>query len=259
MQNPTTVKRVSVVTTGHALAHHEHIYGSRKPSYWWIFFGKEKVRLPANAYVIEHESGLVLFDAGADPACDTDPNYWQTPGAAFFMRHIFEWEITPQDNLANQMELTGYDPTDVTKAVISHLHADHVGGIGDIPQANLYVAQEAWDHMLGLHPERDMVIRPKIVRLGAKWNPIKFKPTGDPGLAPFDEAFDLMGDGSMMVLPTPGHLAGAVSMLVRPAAGPPVLMIGDLTYNDEFLDHDRTPDTGERGTPRELCKGESTS
>jgi glyoxylase-like metal-dependent hydrolase (beta-lactamase superfamily II) len=238
---------VNVVTTGHALAHHEHIYGTRKPAYWWIFLGHKMVRLPVNAYVIEHESGLVLFDAGADPACCTDPNYWVTPGTAFFMRHIFEWDITPEDSLANQMVLAGYDPADVTKAVMSHLHADHVGGIGDIPQADLYVAQEAWDHMLGLRPEREMVIRPKIARLGARWNPIEFEPTDDPSLAPFDRAFDLMGDGSMIVIPTPGHLAGAVSMLVRPADGPPVLMIGDLTYNDEFLEQDRTPDTGERG------------
>ena len=50
----------------------------------------------------------------------------------------------------------------------------------------------------------------------------------------------------MVVVPTPGHIEGSVSMLVRPAAGPPVLMIGDLTYNDEFLEEDRTPDTGER-------------
>lgn len=246
MQNPMSVKRVNVVTTGYALAHHEHIYGTKKPAYWWIFFGRKKVRLPVNAYVIEHERGLVLFDTGADPACDTDPNYWVTPGAAFFMRHIFEWDITPEDNLANQMGLAGYDPAEVTKAVMSHLHADHVGGIVDIPQADLYVAQEAWDHMLGLRPERKMVIRPKIARLGAKWNRIEFEPTDDPSLAPFDEAFDLMGDGSMIVLRTPGHLDGAVSMLVRPADGPPVLMIGDLTYNDELLEQDRTPDTGER-------------
>lgn len=35
MQNPTRVGKVSVVTTGHALAHREHIYGTKKPSYWW--------------------------------------------------------------------------------------------------------------------------------------------------------------------------------------------------------------------------------
>ena len=41
----------------------------------------------------------------------------------------------------------------------------------------------------------------------------------DPALAPFTESLDVMGDGSLMLLPTPGHTAGSVSLLVRRAAG----------------------------------------
>ena len=52
-----------MIATGAAEAHHEHIYGSRKPALWWIFFGRQRVRLPINVYVIEHEDGLMLFDA----------------------------------------------------------------------------------------------------------------------------------------------------------------------------------------------------
>ena len=246
MQNPTPIRNVSVVTTGHGLGHVEHVHGTRKPALWWIFFGKERVRLPINVYVIEHSDGLVLFDAGADPRVVTDPDYWPTPVTGLFMRNIFEWKITPEDNLATQLERAGYSAADVHKAVISHLHADHVGGIGAIPQADLFVAEEAWEHMKGPHPEREMVLRRDIAVLGAKWHEIAFRPTDDPALAPFSESFDLMGDGSMIVLPTPGHMPGAVSMLVKRTEGSPLLMVGDLTYGDEFLEQDRTPANGDR-------------
>ncbi len=245
MQNPTSVQKVSVVTTGCAHAHVEHLRGTNKPDLWWIFFGKERMRLPVNVYVIEHADGLVLFDAGADPRVVTDPDYWPDRITGLFMHNLFDWEITPEDNLANQLARAGYSAADVSKVVISHLHADHVGGIHDVPQANLFTAREAWEHMMAPQSERKMVLRRDIAVLGAKWNEITFSPTDDPELAPFTESFDLMGDGSMIVLPTPGHMPGSVSMLVKHNEGPPLLMIGDLTYGDEFLEQDITPATGD--------------
>lgn len=245
MQNPASINKVSVITTGSGLGHTEHIHGTRKPAYWWIFFGKDRVRLPINVYVIEHSDGLVLFDAGVDTRVVTDPDYWPDRLVKLFMNNIFEWEVTPQDNLAAQLELAGHSASDVDKVVISHMHADHVGGIHEVPQADLFVAGDAWDHMLGRHPEREMVLRRDIAVLGAKWNEIKFQPTDDPALAPFTESFDLMGDGSLVVLRTPGHMPGAVSMLVRRGNGAPLLLVGDLTYSQEMLENDMTPANGD--------------
>lgn len=244
MQNPAPVRIVSVVTTGYGLAHREHLYGTKKPTLWWIFFGRERVRLPINVYVIEHADGLVLFDTGVDQRVVTDDDYWPDRTTALFMRNIFDWDIKPEHCLTSQLEKAGYSAADVSKAVISHLHADHVGGISAIPQADLFVAADAWEHMNGLHPEREMVLRRDIAVLGAKWQEIAFRPTDDPALAPFDESFDLMGDGSMIILPTPGHIPGSVSMLVRRSDGPPLLLVGDLTYADDLLERDQTPATG---------------
>jgi glyoxylase-like metal-dependent hydrolase (beta-lactamase superfamily II) len=73
-----------------------------------------------------------------------------------------------------------------------------------------------------------------------------FEPTDDPSLAPFTEACGVMGDGSLVVVPTPGHLPGSVSMLIRRSDGPPVLLIGDLTYNQELLERDQVAATGDK-------------
>jgi glyoxylase-like metal-dependent hydrolase (beta-lactamase superfamily II) len=242
----TPIRNVAVISTGSGRAHPEHLYGTRKPALWWIFTSRRWVELPLNVYVIEHINGLVLFDAGADRAVVTDPGYWPDRVTGLFMRNIFQWNIGPEDSLSRQLELAGYSASDVTKAVLSHLHADHAGGIREIPEADLFVAQEAWKHMLGAHPEREMVLRRDVAILGAKWHEIAFQSTDDPSLAPFTKAFDLMGDGSMMVLPTPGHMPGSVSMLVRRSDAPPLLLVGDLTYAEELLERNQTPATGDR-------------
>jgi N-acyl homoserine lactone hydrolase len=237
------VKAVTVITTGAGEVHHEHLYGTRKPQLWWIFFGRRWVRLPINAYVVDHVDGLVLFDTGQDRAVVTDPAYYPDRVTAFFYRHIFRnIGIGPDETLPMQLERAGYSATQVRRAVISHLHSDHVGGIADIPQAQLYAGEEGFAYMRGPdHPERATVFRDRIEIPRARWHMIPFEPTHDPTVAPFTEAFDLMGDGSMIVLPTPGHLPGSVSMLVRRAAAPPLLLVGDLTYDEELLDRGQIP------------------
>lgn len=237
------IRTVSVITTGEGEVHHEHVYGTRKPELLWIFFGRRWIRLPIHVYVIDHADGLVLFDTGQDRAVVTDPDYYPDRITAFFYRHIFrDVRIGPEDTLPVQLERAGYSATQVEKAVISHLHADHVGGIADIPQADLYAGEEGFAYMRGPdHPERATVFRNRIEIPGARWHMIPFEPTDDPALASFTEAFDLMGDGSMIVLPTPGHLPGSVSMLVRRAAAPPLLLVGDLTYDEQLLDRDQVP------------------
>ena len=243
---PPGVSKVAVITTGWGAGHPEHINGTRKPSLWWIFTSRRWIPLPINVFVIEHDDGLVLFDTGVDPAVASDSDYWPDRVTRLFMDHIFRFDVTDDDGLATQLERAGYRASDVTTAVLSHLHFDHAGGIGDIPQADLLTAPEAWDHLLGSHPEREGVLRRDLVVPGARWQLLDFQPTADPALAPFTVAHDVMGDGSLMVVPTPGHLPGSVSMLVRRRSAPPVLLIGDLSYSEERLQRDQLPGTGDK-------------
>lgn len=240
------VKSVLVISTGTGKAHREHVYGSRKPALWWIFFGRQWVSIPINVYVIEHSDGLVLFDTGQDRAVVTDPDYWPAGLTGFIFRHVFKFHIGPDETLTRQLEMSGYSVADVKKAVFSHLHADHIGGVREILHADLVVSSEEWEHMLKPHSERYFIFRRDIDLLGAKWQRISFQPTNDPSIAPFTHAFDLMGDGSMVLLPTPGHSPGSLSMLVRRESAPPLLLVGDLCYGLELLERCQLPGTGDK-------------
>ncbi len=54
-----------------------------------------------------------------------------------------------------------------------------------------------------------------------------------------------MGDGSLILLPTPGHTPGSSSLLVRTSQLPPILLIGDLAYNADMLMEDKVPGKGD--------------
>jgi glyoxylase-like metal-dependent hydrolase (beta-lactamase superfamily II) len=50
----------------------------------------------------------------------------------------------------------------------------------------------------------------------------------------------------MTLQPTPGHTPGSMSMLVRTDGLPPLLLVGDLTYEVGLLMKDQVPGTGDK-------------
>ena len=240
------VRSVSLFSTGIGEGHYEHIYGSQKPALWWIFRGRRWVTIPLNVFVIEHEDGVILFDAGMDRKVVTDPNYWPEGFTGKVMSNLFKFHIGPEETVPKQLHKLGYSMDDINKIVFSHLHADHVGDLSQITNAELIVDKEGWQNMLGPHPDRHMVFRNYIDLPGLKWNKISLTPINDPSLKPFTHAYDIMGDGSMVLLQTPGHLEGSLSMLVRSKGAPPMLLIGDLSYGVEFIERYQFPATGNK-------------
>lgn len=135
---------------------------------------------------------------------------------------------------------------DVSKVVVSHLHFDHVGGLGEVLHADLLVSRNEWAQLSGPHPERDFIFREHVQCPAARWQCVDFDHTDDPLLAPFGGCHDVMNDGSLILLPTPGHTPGSISMLPRIKGRAPVLLIGDLAYDAESLIKDQLPDTGDK-------------
>lgn len=235
------IRRVRVLSTGLAEQHKEHRYGSRLPKTIWALLSRSWIKIPINVFVIEHRDGLLLFDAGLAPAVVSNPDYVNSAIGRFFMKRVFRLHINPADTLSDKLDAIGYAASDVCKVIISHLHFDHVGCIGDVPQADLLVSRIEWSQLSKPNPERHYIFREHIEIPGAKWMPFDFVKTDDPLLEPFGGSFDVMGDGSVVLIPTPGHTAGSLSMLVRTGNYPPLLLIGDLAYDADLLMRDQLP------------------
>jgi N-acyl homoserine lactone hydrolase len=239
------VRAVSVVSTGTVEIHPEHALSTRKPLYWWLLTSRDWLPpRPINAYVVEHANGLILFDTGQDRASVTDPSYFPGGVTGHIYDRLARFHIGEQDTLTAQLATLGYAPADVDTAILSHLHQDHMGGLAVLRGADLLVAKAEWAELSKLAPEPRGFLRQHIQLPGLNWHQIDFQPTADPTLAPFTSSFDVMDDGSLILLPMPGHTAGSMSLLVRRGERSPLLLVGDLTYGAELLMRGQLPGVG---------------
>ncbi len=246
LDSDPSIASVQVLNCGRAEQHREHRYGSRLPKLWWIFFGRSWVPLPLQCFLIDHRDGLVLFDTGLDPAIMSDAGYISQAIGRYLLPRIFRFHVTETDRIDHVLRNAGAAAGDIQIAVISHLHFDHVGGIAQIPQADLLVSDREWAILSEPHPEHEWILREHIEIPSAKWRRILFEPTDDPLFAEFDGIHDVAGDGSMILLPTPGHTAGSMSMLIRQMSWDPILLVGDLTYETALLEQNIVPGTGDQ-------------
>jgi N-acyl homoserine lactone hydrolase len=164
--------------------------------------------LPVNAFVIEHSAGLCLFDTG-QTAQAALPGYFPR-WYPFF--HLARFELEPEDEAAAQLERIGFAPEKLRWIVLSHLHTDHAGGVRGVARgAELLVSRTEWERASGaagrlrgyLPQYWPTHVRPRLIDFG------------DATSATLERSLDLAGDGSLVLLPTPGHTPGHISLLAR--------------------------------------------
>jgi glyoxylase-like metal-dependent hydrolase (beta-lactamase superfamily II) len=133
-----------------------------------------------------------------------------------------------ETNAAAQLAQHGLATTQINMVVVSHSHWDHVSGIEDFPGVQVLVAKEEEEHIGKLPPsELASQMRDKL-----NLRSIEF--TADP-YENFDRSYDLFGDGSIVLVPLPGHTPGSLGMFVNLRSGKRFLFVGDLTWAVEGI------------------------
>lgn len=177
------------------------------------------VRLPVPAYLVETESERILVDTGLHPGAVADAEaHYEQPGA------LALFGLEQESSLAEQLDLAT-----VTRVVLTHLHFDHAGGLSLLPDSVPVVVQRAeWD----AGQEREAIARNFFLPrdyAGAAEN-----------LVLVDGDHDLLGDGSVELLLTPGHTPGHQSVRVGD-----LLLGADVAYFAATLDDRRFPAFGD--------------
>jgi glyoxylase-like metal-dependent hydrolase (beta-lactamase superfamily II) len=162
--------------------------------------------LPVKLFAIEHPRGVCLFDTG-QTARAARPGHF--PAWHPFFR-LSRFELEEQDEVGPGLRRAGIDPEDVRWIVLSHLHTDHVGGLPTLPRSEVVVTRSEWQRASGwrgrlrgyLPQHWPAALAPRLVDLDG------------PPVGPFASSLDLLGDGSLVLVPTPGHTPGHASLLV---------------------------------------------
>ena len=177
------------------------------------------IRIPVPAYLIETEIERILIDTGLHPASIADPDAFYGRPSAFG-----PFEAEQEESIADQIDLTT-----VTKVVLTHLHWDHAGALALVPEATPVCIQRA--EWAAGHDDGAVARNFYLPRdYAGSDRPIELL-HGD---------HDLLGEGSILLLATPGHTPGHQSVQVGE------LVLGaDVAHFTRALDDHRFPIFGD--------------
>ena len=174
-----------------------------------------------NCYLIRHPKGLMIWDSGYNDSVAAMPDGLVAAGGALRAKLA--------KPLAAQLAEVGVKPADVTQLAFSHFHPDHSGNANLFTSATLYIQEVEYDAAFGPEPQK-FGFNPQFYdKLRA--NPV-VKLKGDR---------DVYGDGSVVILSTPGHTPGHQSLLVRLPKTGVVILSGDLVHFQSNWENRRVP------------------
>ena len=172
-------------------------------------YGDLKLQFVFSCYVIKHGDDYMLWDTGH---AMTAPN------------------VAPKVSLVDNLAKIDVKPEQIKYVGISHYHADHTGQVSSFPKATLLIGAKEWDAISSPKPPE-----------AANVKPFESWIRGESKVEPQAIDKDVFGDGSVIMLRTPGHTAGHSSLLVKLAQTGPVIITGDAAHFHENFDSDGVP------------------
>lgn len=204
----------------------------------------KKIDTNFSAFLIKHKQDYLLFDTGLgsqiDAQYEQDMPGWQRP---FFK---FDRPVSPA---RQQLDAAGFAP--IQHIILSHSHWDHASGVGDFPQAQVFVSEDELLTLAQPSTGAGGTWPSQVADPAIHWSPLMFQPRAYKGYA---HSLDLFNDGSVVLVTMPGHTAGSIGMFVTVDSGTCYFFIGDVAWKTDavmaaapkfwaaslLVDHDRT-------------------
>ena len=168
-----------------------------------------KLMLVFSCYLIRHGDEYLLWDTGQA----------MNAGA-----------VAPKVSVVDQLAKLNLKPEQKKYVGISHYHGDHTGQLDSFRQSTLLIGSGDWAAVSAPNPA-PLVNAPPFthwVKNGGKYEAL----AGDK---------DVFGDGTVMILNTPGHTPGHHSLLVKLAQKGNMLITGDVVHFHENYETNGVP------------------
>ena len=205
------------------------------------------IDFPALAALIVHPTeGPILYDTGyADHFAEATRRF---PGKIY--RWLTPVQLPESEQLSAQLRGFGVAPGEVSRVLISHLHADHVAGLRDLPRARFLALEQDVAAHLGPRAVRGFAalrrgVLPALLPsdFETRLDLADTRPPIDlgPGWAPFSRGYDLMGDNSLIGIPLPGHSPAQLGVLLRTTDNAQILLAADSCWSARAWREQRLP------------------
>jgi N-acyl homoserine lactone hydrolase len=168
-----------------------------------------KVQLVFSCYLIKHGDDYLVWDSGQPMSAGP---------------------VAPKTSLVDLLAQVKVKPEQIKYVGISHYHGDHIGQVDSLPKSTLLIGKGDWD----------VLTAPKPIA-GANPAPFANWISGGGKVEPVPLDMDVFGDGTVIMLNTPGHTPGHHSLLVKLKEMGPVLLSGDLAHFHENYESNGVP------------------
>jgi glyoxylase-like metal-dependent hydrolase (beta-lactamase superfamily II) len=158
-------------------------------------------------FLVMHPKGILLFDTGLTDAQVGRPIYENKMGYEGQLKTV---------SLKGELARIGVTAPMITYLALSHSHWDHVGNANDYA-GSIWLARKA---------EYDMMFGPTATEAARK----PYAALAQARTRFIDGDYDVFGDGSVLLLSTPGHTPGHQSLYVKLARTGGVVISGDLYH-----------------------------
>ncbi|WEV53914.1 MBL fold metallo-hydrolase [Leuconostocaceae bacterium ESL0723] len=183
-------------------------------------------KIPALAFLLWHDDyGYILFDTGYSR------QFFEASRA--FPQHFYRWgtpvSTKPEQAVLKQLNQHDISLADVKMVILSHLHADHVGGLGPLMDQELVGHLSEYEFvqsLAGFNQVRHGYLKDLIEPLDGRFQEIDDRS----GQVPFEE-------GGLTVVDLPGHSQGMFGLaFVDQRTGKPTLLGADASWTQEAID-----------------------
>jgi N-acyl homoserine lactone hydrolase len=172
------------------------------------------------SYLVVHPDGTLMFDSGAVP----DSAFEESAGGL-----VTEGVMSATMPLRPQIEAAGYRPEDIDFFAMSHYHSDHTANANMFANSTWIVQRAEYDWMMAEEPEG-------IINAGS------YSALRDADkIILNNEDHDVFGDGTVVIMTTPGHTPGHQVVAVALEDYGPVILGGDLYHYPEEITTGRIP------------------
>ena len=181
-------------------------------------YNGQKKELADPCYLVRHEKGDLIWDTGLPSSVAAAPVETATSTA------------TLAKTLEAQLAELSLTPADIEFLSFSHLHYDHTGN-GNLFAASTWIVDK---------DERDAMFTDEA-RKTDNFKAYSALENAKTVLIEGEDDHDVFGDGSAIIVQTPGHTPGHAILLLHTANSGNVLLSGDMWHVAESRETRRVP------------------